>query len=200
MTPLPPDSPVNTPRSSAYLPIAVGFSVVICSASTAAAAPVDAAPNDGPAAASDDRDDGGQVHGAKDRRLRLHFDSELLGGAWVRRATPMPAEGRDSLSIGVGLGRPSLLDDGSALFTRPIFGLGVGYLFLGTRALLGAKASLTLDAYGVDDSGRLVTMGGRVVPYFQWMFRPDHAVRPYVEVRAGIGGLSTTRRDPDRGR
>lgn len=139
-------------------------------------------------------------HAAKHRRLRVHVDSELLGGAWVRRTNPGPAEGRASVSFGGGLGRPSLLDDGSALVARPVFGLGLGYLFEGTRALVGAKGSLTLDAYGIDDATRMVAFGGRVVPYVQWIFRPGDTVRPYVEARAGVGALRTVRHDPLMGR
>jgi hypothetical protein len=38
-------------------------------------------------------------------------------------------------------------------------------------------------------------VGGRLVPYFQWMFLPGSWVRPYVEVRLGFGGSSRSFRD-----
>jgi hypothetical protein len=180
---------MSTPNSTAHTTSAcIAAMLVVSSASS----PAHAAPEATAARP--------EHHATKHRRLRVHMDSELLGGAWVRRTNPGPNEGRDSVSFGGGLGRPSLLDDGSALVTRPVFGLGLGYLFEGNRALVGAKGSLTLDAYGIGDATRLVAFGGRVVPYVQWIFRPGDTVRPWVEARAGVGALRTVRHDPLMGR
>lgn len=133
------------------------------------------------------------VDGAEDRRLRVHIDTQAAGGAWVHRDVAPPDMSRDSLSFGLGVGRPSMLDDGAALFSRPIIGFGLGYLFDNQRTLFGAKLALTLDGYGLSDDAPTFAVGGRFVPYLQWMFRPGHALRPWVEGRVGLGGLSTMR-------
>lgn len=174
--------------------LALAIAVAIASASGTARAEPSATSAEAPTTRPQ------RAHRAHHHRLRLHVDSELLGGAWVRRTDPAPNEGRDAVSFGGGLGRPSLLDDGSALATRPVFGLGLGYLFEGDHLLVGAKGSLTLDAYGIDDSTRILAFGGRVVPYAEWLFRPGTPVRPYVLARAGVGGLRTVRHDPVMGR
>lgn len=139
------------------------------------------------------RDDGrGDVDGAEDSHLRVHVDSEALGGAWSRNAN-----GDDSLTFGAGLARPSLLDH-SAVFSRPLFGFGLGWVFARDRAVLGAKMGLSVDGYDLDSSRRATSVGARFVPYFHWMFLPGRAVRPYAEGRIGLGGgaIST---DPGAG-
>jgi len=184
----------------------LGLSVAITLAVASASSPVRAAAPEATAGTETTAGTEGatarpqRVRRTHHRRLRVHVDSELLGGAWVRRTTPARTEGRDAVSFGGGLGRPSLLDDGSDLATRPVFGLGLGYLLEGDHLLVGAKGSLTLDAYGIGDSTRIVAFGGRIVPYAEWIFRAGASVRPYVLARAGVGGLRTVRHDPIMGR
>jgi hypothetical protein len=142
----------------------------------------------------DDEDDRDDIDGADGARLRLNIESEALGGSYFAS----DSEGvDDSLSFGFGLARPSLVDGGNAVFARPLLSIGLGYLFPGERAILGAKVAFTVDGYGIQNADRLVAVGGRLVPYFQWMFLPERWARPYVEVRAGFGGSGTTARDRD---
>ena len=126
-----------------------------------------------------------------DKRFRLHIDSEVLGGAWFNP----DGEGNSSVSLGFGLARPSLLDGNGTVMMRPLIGLGMGYVFAENRAVVGAKVGFTVDAYDLEHSSRLVTVGGRLVPYFHWMFLPDRRIRPYFEARVGFGGSTSTARN-----
>lgn len=145
--------------------------------------------------ADHDHDDG-DIDGAEDTHLRLHVDSEALGGAWTNAEGDPDGDGvdsDDSFSFGAGLSRSSLLDSGPAVFSRPLIGFGLGYVFAQDRAIVGAKLGLSVDGFGIESSGRTVAVGGRLVPYFQWMFRPERWVRPYVEARLGLGGSAASR-------
>jgi hypothetical protein len=129
-----------------------------------------------------------------DTRFRFHVDTEPLGGAWF----DADGQGESSLSFGVGVHRPSLLDGGgNTVFMRPLVGIGFGWVFADERAILGTKLALTVDGYDLEDSDRLLAVGGRFVPYFHWMFLPDHRVRPYLEARFGLGGSAYAARDRD---
>jgi hypothetical protein len=135
------------------------------------------------------RDDGeGDVNGAEDSHVRIHVDSEAIGGAWSRLDN-----GADSISFGAGLARPSLI-------SRPLFGFGVGWVFARDRAILGAKMAITAEGFDLGSSRRSAAIGGRFVPYLHWMFRPQRAVRPYLEARVGIGGTAASTRVSDGGR
>lgn len=137
------------------------------------------------------------IDGAEGARLRVNVESELIGGAWTHRGDTLDIDGTidegDSLSFGAGLARPSLMDRTNA-FSRPLLALGFGWVFARDRAILGAKLAITADGFGIQDSGRVTTVGGRVIPYFQWMFRRERAVRPYLEARVGVGGSAASRR------
>lgn len=146
--------------------------------------------DDGEEDGSADRRD---VNGAEDTRLRVHVDSEAIGGAWSRVEGTADNPARDTISFGAGLARPSLLDNGAAVFSRPMFGLGLGYVFSDDRAIIGAKLSVTVDGYNLDDNTKTIAVGGRVAPYFQWMFRPERWFRPYLEARIGLGGSAAIR-------
>jgi len=134
-----------------------------------------------------------EVDGAQGSRLRVHVDSEALGGTWTKREGTADSPGGDTLSLGAGLARISLLDSGAAVFSRPLFGFGLGYVFSETRGIIGAKLALTAEGFDVTSGtdARTAALGGRVTPYFQWMFLPERAVRPYVEARVGFGGSAT---------
>ena len=127
------------------------------------------------------------------RRFRLSIESEMLGGAWF---DPEGA-GNSSVSLGFGLARPSLLDGSGTVVMQPLIALGLGYVFAENRAVVGAKLGFSVDAYDLDEGSNdnLVTFGGRLVPYFQWIFLPDRKIRPYFEARAGFGGSTRSSRD-----
>ncbi len=147
----------------------------------------------------DDDNDNDDIDGAEDTHLRVHIDSEALGGAWTGVDGDADGDGeadRDSLSFGAGLARSSLIDSGPAVFSRPLIGFGLGYVFADDRAVLGAKLGLSIDGLAIDSDARTVAVGGRFVPYFHWMFRPDRWLRPYAEARVGLGG-STVSTDSD---
>jgi hypothetical protein len=147
-----------------------------------------------------DRDDDSPDEGDDEVNLRFSIESEVLGGSWSQLDNPAMGVDDDSLSFGFGFGRPSALDDGSVLFTRPVLGMGLGWVFADDRAVLGAKLALTVDGYGIDDDGRRAVVGGRLVPYFHWMFLPDRKVRPYLEARVGFGGAASATDDDMTGR
>ena len=111
-------------------------------------------------------------------RFRLHVDTEPLGYTHVAREA---APGRSSI-VGFGVGRPRALDHA---FVRPVWGLGLGFLFPGERALLGARVAFAVDG-APNESINGIT--GHVVPYYGWMFRAGRVARPYVEGRLGFGG------------
>ena len=137
---------------------------------------------------TDDRDDDDDDDD-DDKRFRLNIESEMLGGSWFNSDT----QGLDdSVSFGFGLARQSLLDGGNAVFLRPLFSLGFGWVFADNRAVLGTKVAFTVDGFELEDSDRVLAVGGRLIPYFHWIFRPERRIRPYFEVRAGLGGSATT--------
>ncbi|MBC8072325.1 MAG: hypothetical protein IAG13_28645 [Deltaproteobacteria bacterium] len=148
----------------------------------------------------DNDDDDKDIDGAEDSHLRVHVDSEALGGAWIRTDGTDETPSDSSLQFGAGLARPSLLDSNAAVFSRPMFGFGLGYVFAEDRAIVGAKLSVSVDGYNIDSDSRTLAVGGRLVPYFQWMFMPDRWIRPYVEARVGFGGSADVADDDDTGR
>jgi hypothetical protein len=148
--------------------------------------------------------------GANGKPFRLHFDTDAFGYTHVDPDGGTPDDNTDSL--GFGIGRLSLVDSGTAdtgvtgingvpvLFTSfPMFGIGFGYAFLNTRAIVGARFAMAVDGYGLGHgSGRDTVFRGQFAPYFQWMFLPDSWVRPYVEARIGLGGgLVTSHTEPN---
>lgn len=140
---------------------------------------------------NDDTHDDNDIDGAEGTRLRVHVDSEALGGAWSRTAGRDGVPSDSSVQFGAGIARPSLLDGGTAVFSRPMFGFGLGYVFAEDRAIVGAKLSVSVDGYAIDSDRRTLAVGGRVVPYFQWMFMPHRWIRPYLEARVGMGGSAS---------
>jgi len=146
-----------------------------------------------------------KAKGAYGKPWRLHFESEFFG------LTHTNLDGGDVdvddewTSVGFGIGRQALIDGTAAgglgtfavFYSRPILSFGVGYAFSKERAIVGAKVALTVDGYDVGDSGHFTLVGGRFIPYFQWMFLPERWARPYVEVRVGFGGSASI--DDDEG-
>lgn len=137
-----------------------------------------------------------KAKGAYGKPWRLHFETELLGVSHFDGDGGGMGVDDEWTSVGFGIARPSFIDgEGGAaglfgLYTRPVFALGVGYAFSKERAIVGAKVALTVEGYGVDADNDVTGVGGRFIPYFQWMFLPGSWVRPYVEARVGFGGTA----------
>jgi hypothetical protein len=141
-----------------------------------------------------------KAKGAYGKPWRLHFETELLGVTHFDRDGGDPDDDDEWTSVGFGVARPSFIDGGAGyadfgggffptfVYSRNVFALGLGYAFSRERAIVGAKFALTVDGYNLDEDSTQSAVGGRFVPYFQWMFLPESWVRPYVEVRVGFGG------------
>ncbi len=136
------------------------------------------------------------IRGASGKRFRLHADTEFLGVSIFDPDGPGDAVG----AAGFGVGRPNTVDGGriglGQIQQTPSYGLGFAYLFAQERALVGARASFIVngtfdEAPDQELDQSTTTVGGYLVPYFQWMFLPDNWARPYVEVRLGFGGGAT---------
>jgi len=136
------------------------------------------------------------VSGAAGKRFRLHADTEFLGVSIFDPDGSGDAVG----AAGFGVGRPNTVDGGriglGQIQQAPTYGFGFGYVFAQDRAIVGARASLIVNGTfdeapdsAVDQS--TTTVGGYIVPYFQWMFMPGNWARPYIEARLGFGGGAT---------
>lgn len=127
---------------------------------------------------------------AQGARVRVHVDTDFFGFTHYDPDASNSADANVN-TLGFGLGRLSLIDGGTAFFDRPLLAFGVGAVLLGGHAVLGARAAFVVD--GVLRSGSNDTaVGGRLVPYFNYMFDPIGRVRPYLGLRFGFGGGSTT--------
>lgn len=153
------------------LALAVGLAAVCLAPSAAEAAP--------------------RVQGAKDKRFRLHFDLNLFDLTHIARTDGNPDNPNDRITnVGFGVGRPKPTD---GFAPRNVFGLGFGYVFLGDRAVVGARVAMLVDGNDVGDRRtHNTTVSGLFMPYFHWMFLPGRWVRPYVEGRVGFGGGTIT--------
>jgi hypothetical protein len=125
--------------------------------------------------------------GSDTNRWRAHLGGEL--GSWVRQ-TPWPryAEGpsgsRDHFGF-IGLRRLQLHTGlGHGFRDRFVVGLRLGY-----EISRGIQRSLHPTA-----EARAVTVDA--TPYVTLMFEDKHVVRPYVSLRAGLGGGLLTVVDP----
>jgi hypothetical protein len=134
-----------------------------------------------------------RVKGADGRPWRLHFDTELLGFQHIDYDGDNGSNDADTdNNLGFGIGRLTL---GDAQLNS--MGIGFGYAFLDTRAIVGARFSLVVDGTNLGEDAKSTYFRSQFAPYFQWMFLPDSWVRPYVEARIGIGGgVSTATDDP----
>ncbi len=140
------------------------------------------------------------VAGARGKKVRISADTELFGWANVNPfEDPGDPKVNNTNIVGFGLNRYPLPDSFDPLtnvgISRPIVNLGVGYVFAGDRAIVGAKFGFTVD--GVpdnDDDDQVETStvgaGGLLAPYFRWVFLPGKFARPYVDARFGMAGTS----------
>lgn len=125
-----------------------------------------------------------RAKGADGRPWRLHIDTDALGFTHINRdGGGMNDDADKDNNLGFGIGRLSLVDG-----TINALGIGFGYGFLDTRAIVGARFSLVVDGSNLGEDAKTTSFRGNFQPYFQWMFLPDSWVRPYVEARVGIGG------------
>jgi hypothetical protein len=123
-------------------------------------------------------------------KVRVHVDTDFFG------FTHYNPENSDSSAanvntLGFGIGRLSLIDGGAALFDRSLLGIGVGGVILGGRAVVGARVAFVVDGF-LREGGNDTALGGRLVPYFNYMFNPSGRVRPYIGARFGFGGGAVT--------
>lgn len=123
-------------------------------------------------------------------RVRVHFDTDFFGFThWNPESSDRPEANVNTL--GFGIGRLSLIDGGTALLDRSLLALGVGAVILGGRAVVGARVAFVVDGF-LRDGGNDTALGGRLVPYFNYMFNPAGRVRPYIGARLGFGGGAVT--------
>jgi hypothetical protein len=156
-----------------FVPVAVLALAIVLPSSASAATPATAS-----------------APGNAGARVRVHVDTDFFG---FTHFDPDASDSPDAnvQTLGFGIGRLSLIDGGTALFDRSLIAFGVGAVILGGRAVLGARAAFVVDGI-LRDGGNDTTLGGRLVPYFNFMLRQSGRVRPYIGVRLGFGGGSST--------
>jgi hypothetical protein len=123
-------------------------------------------------------------------KVRVHFDTDFFGFTHFNPESSDRPEANVN-TLGFGIGRLSLIDGGTALFDRSLLALGVGGVILGGRAVVGARVAFVVDGF-LRDGGNDTALGGRFVPYFNYMFNPAGRVRPYIGARVGFGGGAAT--------
>ncbi len=128
--------------------------------------------------------------GGAGKRFRFHGETDFMGFTHVNP----DGDGDNFNNFGFGFGRSTGVDTGVG---RPIWSLGFGYVFLESRAVVGAKFAFVVDTGGTDDEGdgddtdpRTTSVGGLFVPYFRYIFMPGKRIRPFLEGRFGLGGIT----------
>ena len=106
------------------------------------------------------------------------------------------AEGPAFNRLGVGLGRLSLADDAGMQLLRPMPGwsIGFGVMFAEYRAVAGARVHVAYDNLDRGEGPRIGLVSGHFVPYLRWLGRAGERVRPYGELRFGLGGGAIAQR------
>lgn len=129
-------------------------------------------------------------------KVRVSVDTDFFGFTHYDPANT-DLDGTNTNVVGFGLGRPTLIDGGDrglGGLDRSVLGIGVGGLLLQGRVVVGARLAFTID--GALRNGRNDTaVGGRFVPYFEYMFGPYGRLRPYVGAHVGFGGSAITFED-----
>lgn len=128
-----------------------------------------------------------------DAKVRVHVDTDFFG---VSHFNPQDndADGSNVNVVGFGIGRPSFIDGGPLVIARPVLTFGVGGVILGGRAVVGARAAFVVDGVLQDDNNTSVVTG-RLVPYFNWMFKPIGRLRGFLGGHFGFGGAAVTIED-----
>jgi|GEM_PF-1934765 len=155
-----------------------------------------------------------RVEGAIGARFRFHAATDAFGFQYavprgqdfddIDDADPeallgagATAQGPAINRLGVGLGRLSLADEGSMQILRPMPGWSVGFgaMFAEYRAVAGARVHVAYDSLDDGDGPRLGLVSGQFVPYVRWLGRAGERVRPYGELRVGLGGGAIRQRN-----
>jgi hypothetical protein len=123
-----------------------------------------------------------------DKRVRVHVGTDLFGFTHFN-----PDGSGDNVNVlGFGFGRQTGVDRGGDLLffgiEPSVLSLGVGGVILDGRAVIGAQIAFTVDGVLPENGDNTVIMGGRGIPYFNWMFGPFGRWRPYIGLRFGLGG------------
>lgn len=116
---------------------------------------------------------------------RAHFDLESV--YWVGAIT-LPKNGAQL----------KIRNDAFGVFgyRRVPVGLGLAY-GASERIVVGARIDFSADPHD-DDGTATVTIRAAVSPYVELMFMRDRHVRPFVHLRAGVGGGRTFVRRGER--
>jgi hypothetical protein len=116
-------------------------------------------------------------------KSRAHFDFETL--YWVG-AIGLPKDGNQL----------QIRNDAVGVFGHPRFPLGFGLGYgLSENMVIGARLDFSADMR--DDLGPGgVTLRAGISPYLEFLFLRDNHVRPFAQLRAGVGGGRTFVRVP----
>lgn len=133
------------------------------------------------------------------KRFRFHGETDLFG---VTHFNP-DGNGDNTNTVGFGFGRLTGID---ASLAPPMWALGLGYIILDGNAIVGGRFSFAVNTTrdedqqnndGPRDDTRVTVVGGQFVPYFRYLFRPGRRVRPFLEGRFGLLGVTTSVRNDD---
>jgi hypothetical protein len=117
-------------------------------------------------------------------KTRAHFDLEAF--YWVG-AIGLPRGGNEL----------EIRNDAVGVFGTPRFPLGVGLGYgLSENMVIGARIDFSADPNDFGPSG--VTLRAGIAPYVELMFLRERHVRPFVQLRAGLGGGRSFARVPGR--
>ncbi len=131
-------------------------------------------------------------------RHRLHIDTSVL--SWRRHMpwredmmgpTPSAVDTVEFIGGVPALGVPGL---------GPTGNFGIGYAYGVTdRIIVGARLGLGLQHLSTTAPDRQATgtFGYWLTPYFEFIGRPGHDVRPFVSVRVGFGGSVAASKNGD---
>lgn len=138
-----------------------------------------------------------QISGGQGKFLRFHADTYMFGFQHVN-----PDGNADNFnSGGFGIGRANDIDGNISFNGAPIWSLGFGAVLFKSQIIVGGKVGFAINSGKNDDSNandndtRFTYVGGDLVPYFQWVFRPGKRIRPYAELRFGFGGYTRIQKD-----
>jgi hypothetical protein len=131
-------------------------------------------------------------------RHRLHIDTSLLSWRrympWVEDMMgpkPSAVDTVDFIGGVPALGVPGL---------GPTGNFGIGYAYGVTdRIIIGARLGLGFQHMSTTAPDRQATgmFGYSVTPYFEFVGRPGHDVRPFINIRVGLGGSVSASKNGD---
>lgn len=134
-----------------------------------------------------------------DKKVRIHVGTDVF--SWTH-FNPDGAADNTNL-LGFGIGRPTGIDRGGDLvaagLTPGVLSIGAGAVILGGRAVVGGQLAFTVDGVLPENDDSFAVIAGRGIPYFNWMFGPFGRWRPFIGLRAGIGGAAVHDQDDASG-